>query len=63
MTQSQRISFALLVSSVVFNASAVTVLAQRGGGSESDLLRRQEVRSELGLSETQITKLEEAQKN
>ncbi len=38
-------------------------MAQRSGGSELDLLRREEIRTQLGLSQDQITKLEEFQQN
>ncbi|MFY9257045.1 MAG: secretin N-terminal domain-containing protein [Fuerstiella sp.] len=63
MTDFQRRFQSLLVLIVILGSACSSAMAQRGGGSESDLLRRQEVRAELGLSETQITKLEEAQKN
>ena len=63
MTDFRRISISLLVSSIILCCALSSAMAQRGGGSESDLLRRQEVREELGLSETQMTKLEEVQKN
>ncbi len=63
MTDVKRTSISMLTLSIMLCMATSSVVAQRGGGSESDLLRRQEVRSELGLSETQMTKLEEVQKN
>lgn len=50
-----------VLSCLLLIMAAPSALAQRTGGSETELLRRSEVHGELGLSEEQSKKLEELQ--
>ncbi len=53
---------AILVVMLIITSSGPSAYAQRGAGGELDLLRREEIRQQLALSEAQIQKLEELQK-
>ena len=56
--------FRLLLLCVITVACGSSVMAQRGGTSgELDLLRRDDIRQQLGLSELQVEKITDIQKN
>lgn len=51
----------ILLALLVVSTAGSNALAQRSRGSETDLLRREEVHQEIGLSEEQTKKLQELQ--
>ncbi|MBL8819447.1 MAG: hypothetical protein JNL58_25670 [Planctomyces sp.] len=54
---------AFIATAIAFTTQSGLLFAQRSGGSELDMLRRDEIREQLGLSQDQITKLDEFQRN